>query len=1237
LISSDGGINTNKRIFTAAAVLACVVFLVLWLLTRADFLGDMVLTQMDNAVSKQLNAGVGVSSLEGNPIVGFKGADLELKRSGKSLLRVKKFEIRLSIPSLIKRSPRIGTLVVDGLSSDVDSLRSLMPERKEEGSGPKDIPIDKIEFLNTEISTKIGMLKLDKSYLELRGSEWFAPSIKGSIKGIPFTMEGICAKERGNWTMNGFICTLGGGRIKLSGPFLPSADINVEAGSVDLKTVAYLIPSVSKYGVSGTLSCKARIRRAAGDLSVGGSGVLKEAMVKGVPLHEVSAVWDYSKGHIEVEVAQGKVFDSSMSGRLRLDTKSGVKYLDLVMRAKNLRFADWADAIKSNGKDNAMSLRGGISSMSADLKGPLDGLVGSVVISPSTVGFRGLRLTDLRGLVSFNGSQAGTVDFSALYQGKKMILKGKCALFGKARNDLKFSAGGIPLENLSAVFPSLKQSGLKGSLAASMTIEGPASDLLLRGVLSSASVELKKIGAVKNITAMPEYRLKDRSLSLKRMSCVWNGALVTASGGSGAAKEGMSLGFGGTFKNVRADKLYPLIPFLEKMTVEAVASGQWELSGTTKAPKATVQMRASHGRFRALEVDKFSAKMTYSANTLTFSPMYVFAAEGTGVLKCVVNLPKKLPDGRGRTRTTWDLTAKIKDADLSVLNGLLRMDEDIGGACTGDVRVFNDGSGMRWSADIAGGKPRWKTFCADGVHGLITGSGGDIKSDGLFVSFLKGDNVVRGRVALAHRGESAKDARLAISVSSNKINIYELLRKYLPFLRGVQGFIKADIDVTGTLGVPKIKGSGTLSPFRYRGFLLPVVDVDFNGGLQEVSIPRASAKLNGGAVVGSGRLYLKDKEWNAELRVEGRNVALRQFGAYLPGMLRSGLGGKADFDVSGSGKINAFSGSGSFSSDSMRFLGVRFTDVKAPFFVSEGYAVMEDVKAKTNGGTVSGGAAMDIKNSLWGGHITAIGVDVEPLLKQAFPKLKGSVRGKGEIRMRMGGEVGRRSTVKGGGLMLLRGGDVSGFDAVEAVRKFTNNKPLRFDTVQITATYDGGNITVLPGTQAVAPAGDPVYRNVMLDGLITKDRKISMFAMGKVNIRALNVFLGALQGIIDTGMDFSEGFDKSELLQNFLGGILSGFAKNDFRFVTMNIKGDLSSLSFSNVKVDKTIQKGGGRDMIPISASDPDEKFLDKDTKFRLTFEIPIGPGSVKTPSSMEGQFIEQTLENLLKHINFGS
>jgi len=143
--------------------------------------------------------------------------------------------------------------------------------------------------------------------------------------------------------------------------------------------------------------------------------------------------------------------------------------------------------------------------------------------------------------------------------------------------------------------------------------------------------------------------------------------------------------------------------------------------------------------------------------------------------------------------------------------------------------------------------------------------------------------------------------------------------------------------------------------------------------------------------------------------------------------------------------------------------------------------------------------------------------------------------------------------------------------------------------------------------------------------------------MGKVNIRALNVFLGALQGIIDTGMDFSEGFDKSELLQNFLGGILSGFAKNDFRFVTMNIKGSLSSLSFSNVKVDKTIQKGGGKDMIPVSASDPDEKFLDKDTKFRLTFEIPTGPGSVKTPNNMEGQFIEQTLENLLKHINFGN
>ena len=296
---------------------------------------------------------------------------------------------------------------------------------------------------------------------------------------------------------------------------------------------------------------------------------------------------------------------------------------------------------------------------------------------------------------------------------------------------------------------------------------------------------------------------------------------------------------------------------------------------------------------------------------------------------------------------------------------------------------------------------------------------------------------------------------------------------------------------------------------------------------------------------------------------------------------------------------------------------------------------MEDVMAETNGGTLSGGLALDLNKSIWGGNLSVSSADVQPMLKQLFPKLKGTISGKGNFKIRAGGETGRMSTVRGAGVLFMQDGEIKGFDAVEAARKYTKGKPLLFKTVQSSFAYDGGDLMILPGSQAISPPKDPVYRYVMLDGLINKDNKLSMFAMGKVNIQALNALLGALQGIINVGIDSQGVIDKNELLKNFLGGVLSGFTRTDFRFVTMNLGGTVKAPVFSNVKVDKSQQIGQGKDVIPHSASDPKDKNMsDGNTTFRLNFEIPVGPGDSKTPNNVEGQVLEQTLGNVLQYLN---
>ena len=141
-----------------------------------------------------------------------------------------------------------------------------------------------------------------------------------------------------------------------------------------------------------------------------------------------------------------------------------------------------------------------------------------------------------------------------------------------------------------------------------------------------------------------------------------------------------------------------------------------------------------------------------------------------------------------------------------------------------------------------------------------------------------------------------------------------------------------------------------------------------------------------------------------------------------------------------------------------------------------------------------------------------MGTDLKALMSQLAPNMKGSISGKADLKIRGSGETGRMSTVRGGGALSLTDGELSGFSFVEKAKKFTGGKPIRYKTVQATFTYMDGIFTLLPGSQAIAPDGDMLYRNVMVDGAINSEKELSFFALGKVNIRALNSVLGAFQG-----------------------------------------------------------------------------------------------------------------------------
>ncbi|MDO5562102.1 MAG: hypothetical protein Q4F74_00640 [Synergistaceae bacterium] len=1219
----------KKKILLICGIALGVFFSAALFVTQIDFLGDLVLSQLNDAIHEQLNVDLKISPLTGNPLVGFKGRDVAFVRSGDALLTADEIGIKLSYISLIKNSPRVSVLSVSGLKSDYGSLCDLLPKSKTPSDEPKDIPIDKLTICSSDITTPLGKLTLDNSAVRLKGSQWFDLDVNAALDGRSVTANGVCAKKNGSWTFENFKVGLEKGSVKLNGAAYPSTALLVEMDAFDLYALTSLIPTVKTYGIKGHLSGSTTVKGSGGDLSVHGSGSLKEALVRGIPLSKVDAKWDYDKGLINVEIGEGKVFNSSLTGKLRLDTRDEPGQLDFKLCAKNLSFADWTNKFGAEVKNKMLFLGGGITSLEADLKGPLNALVGKVEIAPSDIRYNKMRFSGFGGSAVFGGGPTGKVDFSALCSGQKYSISGVCGFAKGVHTDLNFSAPRISLDDLGESVPALKEYDLSGTANASAKLSGLSGQWTLTSDVSSPSASMKKVGDINNFRFSSVYSVADGSLAVKNASVVWNGAAVSGSGRMTQGKLDDMLSFAGTYKNLDMKKLYELVPFFKNMNIEAVASGTWKVSGPAKHPSAAAKVVTGAGRFIDMKLDKFSTDVRYADGKIVLDPMRASGYGGNAQLKCVVGLASP---------TTWKVDGNLKGVDASAVNGLLKMKEPLSGKCTLKVSAGNSGGGLAWKADIAEGEPKWKDFRVESLKGAASGTSSEVRLNDMAVTLLRGTHKLSGTIKKPE-GKAFKHAVLDLHLTSDKINVYEALRKHMSAIRGIQGLVKGSCAVSGTVEKPVYNGTATLAQFRYRGFMLPMVDVTFDGNMTKFHISHATAKLRDGSITGRALLDKKADGWYSDLSITGSEVDLKQFGAYLPEGFRERLGGKANFSITGEGRIDKFAGKGKFESRWLRFMGVQLRHLDAPFYVADGYAIMEDVKAEMNGGQLNGGAAFDLNKSTWGANVTATSVDVDKTVKQAFPNIKGRVTGLGSLKLRGGGETGRISTIKAGGAAFLYNGEITSFDAVEAAKKYTAGNPLRFATVQSQFTYDGGDVTLLPGSRAVAPKDDPVYNNVMLDGLVTREKKVSMFAMGKVNIRALNALLGAMQGIVSkidlTGA--SQNLNTSDLIRGVVGGVLSGFTAGEFRFITMNIGGSIGALKFDNIKIDRASGANSGANSIPKSSSDPKDKDLLKgNTKIALKFEIPTGPGTAPSSRGVKGQVVQQTLENLLNNVEFG-
>lgn len=1233
----------NKVWFMLGAVTLASLFVSYVILARVSFLGDMVLTQIEKAVNEQLRAEVSIAPLAGNPITGFTGKTLVISRTGVPMITAESTGIDISLRSLLTGSPRVARLTLDGLHTDYDSLLALLPESGE-NKGPTDIPINKIVINKSEIDSPWGLLTLDSSSVKPKNTEWFELDLSGSLAAVPAAAKGTVSKTSdGNWTLGDVKLKLADGTANLSGPAFPVPDLNLSLKNIELAEIAKLTPSIGKMLVRGSVTGNMKVKGLHLDFGISGEGTLKNAVVAGIPLTEVDAVWEYSKNLIDLKISKGNVFKSSLNGNFRLDSRGSVPHLKMDAKVTDLKFSDWTDKIASEAilsyaltnetTTAAQHLNGTISSLETQLEGPLNALTGFVKLSPSSIGYKTLRFTDIGGEAIFSGKPSGSVDFSGLYKNNKMTLNGSLSFSEKTATDLKFNAGSLELSEIASVIDGIEDIDIGGSASVSATLTGVFGKWIARGEITSQQIDGGRYGVFKNIRLMPEYRFSDGSLMLTQTSAVWNAARVTVSGTMTRGKS-WGLNFAGTLNDAKTTAFETLVPFFKTMEIDAALSGTWKAGGTLAAPTVAADLNATNAKFKGIHINSFSGNLDYAPGKLTIGKIDLRVNRGKALLAADVLFPQAA-DGT-YLPVVWNVTGTASELSGDTINSAFNLDEPFSGTVSGPFNAGNSDGDISWSMDAHGKNIGWREFRADDAKGRIVGNASVVDIENMHVSFLRGEHVINGRVTLAEKGQPAESGLLDLKVDTKKLNLYELLRKHVQTVRGFQGLIEGSASVTGTISEPLINGSGTVAPLRYRSFLLPMVTLEFGGGLSDIKVA-AKTLLKEGTLTATARLTRENDIWLAEMAADGSKINLNQLGRYLPEAFREKLAGNADFTLKGGGRLDAFSGEGTFKSDRLKIWNVDVDNINAPFYISDGYAIVEDVKAKSNGGDITGGVAFDLDNNLWGGNVTVTSADIDTFIAQAVPQLPGTVSGKGELKIRAGGETGRMSSVRASGVLRLFDGELSGFSAVEAAQKFTRGKPIRFHTVQATFSYSGGFLTILPGSQAVAPKNDSVYRYMMLDGTVDENGVLGLFAMGKANIQALNALLGALQGLMSMGIDFNEPLDKAELLQGIIGGALTGFSRNDFRFVTMGIRGTYDSPRFENIKVESSTQSASSA--IPTTPSDPkDDSFGSGNKVFKFRFEIPVGPGAAPGSGLDEqarGQILKNALDSLLNNSDF--
>ncbi|MCL1874937.1 MAG: hypothetical protein FWF87_01605 [Synergistaceae bacterium] len=640
--------------------------------------------------------------------------------------------------------------------------------------------------------------------------------------------------------------------------------------------------------------------------------------------------------------------------------------------------------------------------------------------------------------------------------------------------------------------------------------------------------------------------------------------------------------------------LKPFIPDADKMELKGNVTAEVHVAGSTSNPSLDGTISSKSLSATGYTVDNLALGFTYAGGNFTLKESSAswtgLPIKASGTVKNVTGAKPALDVNASLSLTPAALAKFVPDIVQYKLKGTVQVGVHASGAMPDPKLDLVISSQELAVMDMINAKNIKATTALTGDLANLDNMDLEVGAESVSASGLgfqnvnvvvkkAGDtiNLVTAK-ASSGQGSISGSGKLTIPKSgAGDINIsVEMAQLNLSDLSktgnlgvALAGTFSGKLALTGKADSPNVAFQGSAPKFSAEGYGMDNLTVELSGNMDDLKLDNLSAQIGAGKLSATGSF--KPSEGKGQIEFTGSGLDLAKLTESVPdvkGQIAGTLSAKFSASLSGA----EASGQGSASIPSLVIYGMKLSDVAIPLSLSGSSLKYGHGTAKLNGGSLELDGDFNTQTFKYSGKLNASGVDVNALVHDLVPDIKGKITGKGELALTFNGTIDPKFTLGGTGTAKVGTGGLSGFSWLDIISKLHGTDSVHYAEVTAPFKLETTRIIFQKGSKATAPGNDPLYKYAQIEGPITYAGGFNLTGDGSVNFLLINIItggaLGAAGAIAGGNIgEFASGKGLEAVLSQAIGKGAAAGKQSDFREVSFKVGGNIDDPSFSIVKV----------------------------------------------------------------------